>query len=102
MVLAGLPRADAQPRRAAARRTPRPPRRRPAADAAPEPGETTALRRDPYPSTYKPLPSRPTLIRNATVLTAAGPAIEGGLGPAARRQDRRGRARRRRRRPTRS
>ncbi|HEV8632534.1 MAG TPA: amidohydrolase [Thermoanaerobaculia bacterium] len=32
----------------------------------------------PYPSTYKPLPSQPTLIRNATVLTATGPRIEGG------------------------
>jgi len=48
-----------------------------AAEAAKEPGATTRSG-DPYPSTYKPLPSRPTLIRNATVLTAAGPAIEGG------------------------
>jgi imidazolonepropionase-like amidohydrolase len=32
----------------------------------------------PYPSTYTPFPSRPTLIRNATVLTATGPRIEGG------------------------
>jgi imidazolonepropionase-like amidohydrolase len=32
----------------------------------------------PYPSTYKPLPSQPVLIRNATVLTAAGDRIEGG------------------------
>ena len=31
-----------------------------------------------YSSTYKPLPSRPTLITNATVLTAAGERIEGG------------------------
>src|SRR6266545_5153849 len=31
-----------------------------------------------YASTYKPLPSRPTLITNATVLTAAGERIEGG------------------------
>lgn len=29
-----------------------------------------------YASTYSPLPSRPTLIRNATVLTAAGPLLE--------------------------
>ncbi|HEX5761373.1 MAG TPA: amidohydrolase [Thermoanaerobaculia bacterium] len=43
----------------------------------PEPGAATRGG-DPYPSTYRPLPSRPTLIRNATVLTAAGPAIEGG------------------------
>jgi len=33
---------------------------------------------DLYASTYKPLPSRPTLITNATVLTAAGERIEGG------------------------
>lgn len=31
-----------------------------------------------YASTYKPLPSSPTLITNATVLTAAGDRIEGG------------------------
>ncbi len=33
---------------------------------------------DPYPSTYKPSASRPTLIRNVTILTAAGPRIENG------------------------
>jgi imidazolonepropionase-like amidohydrolase len=33
---------------------------------------------NPYASTYKPLPSGPTLIRNATILTAAGPVIERG------------------------
>jgi imidazolonepropionase-like amidohydrolase len=33
---------------------------------------------DPYPSTYRPLPSEVTLIRGATVLTAAGPRIENG------------------------
>jgi imidazolonepropionase-like amidohydrolase len=32
----------------------------------------------PYASTYKPLPSQPTLIVHATVLTAAGERIEGG------------------------
>ena len=31
-----------------------------------------------YASTYKPFPSRTTLVRNATILTAAGPAIERG------------------------
>jgi len=31
-----------------------------------------------YASTYKPLPSRATLIRNATILTAAGPVIQNG------------------------
>src|SRR5512143_2561120 len=33
---------------------------------------------DPYPSTYKPFPSRPTLIRNATIMTSAGPTIHNG------------------------
>jgi imidazolonepropionase-like amidohydrolase len=42
--------------------------------SAPRPFEPAGL----YASTYKPLPSRPTLITNATVLTAAGDRIEGG------------------------
>jgi imidazolonepropionase-like amidohydrolase len=33
---------------------------------------------DAYRSTYEPLPSRTTIIRNATILTAAGPAVERG------------------------
>ncbi|HET7697112.1 MAG TPA: amidohydrolase family protein [Vicinamibacterales bacterium] len=33
---------------------------------------------NPYASTYQPLPARTTVIRNATILTAAGPAIERG------------------------
>ena len=33
---------------------------------------------NPWASTYKPAASRPTVIRNATILTAAGPAIERG------------------------
>jgi imidazolonepropionase-like amidohydrolase len=33
---------------------------------------------DPFPSTYKRFESRPTLIRNVTILTAAGPAIRSG------------------------
>src|SRR5207249_5607529 len=33
---------------------------------------------DPFPSTYRPFPSRPTLIRNVTVMTAAGPSIVNG------------------------
>lgn len=37
------------------------------------PPETVA---EPFPSTYEPLPSTPTLIRGATVLTAAGPRLE--------------------------
>ncbi|HEX5972837.1 MAG TPA: amidohydrolase [Gemmatimonadaceae bacterium] len=33
---------------------------------------------NPFPSTYKPFPSRTTLIRNVTILTAAGPTIRNG------------------------
>ena len=35
-------------------------------------------RTNPYASTYRPSPSQPTLIRNATILTAAGPVLERG------------------------
>lgn len=38
--------------------------------------ERSAFARDPFPSTYEPAPAAPTLIRNATVLTAAGPMLE--------------------------
>lgn len=31
---------------------------------------------DPYPSTYKPLPSEPVLLRNATVLTGTGQRLD--------------------------
>jgi imidazolonepropionase-like amidohydrolase len=33
---------------------------------------------NPFPSTYRPFASRPTVVRNVTILTAAGPAIRGG------------------------
>ena len=33
---------------------------------------------DPFPSTYRPLPSQPTLIRGGTVMTAAGEIIPNG------------------------
>jgi hypothetical protein len=33
---------------------------------------------DPFPSTYRPFASRPTVIRNVTVMTAAGPTIRNG------------------------
>ena len=41
-------------------------------------GSLSTPNADPFPSTYKPFASRATLIRNATVLTAAGPTIRGG------------------------
>jgi imidazolonepropionase-like amidohydrolase len=48
-----------------------------AQQGAPQPA-VPPLVPNPYQSTYKPFPSRTTLIRNATILTAAGPAIERG------------------------
>ncbi len=37
--------------------------------------KSSVLAPDPFVSTYQPLPSRTTLIRNATILTAAGPTL---------------------------
>jgi imidazolonepropionase-like amidohydrolase len=47
---------------------------------APSPGlgGTSLPNADPFPSTYKPFPRRTTLIRNATIMTAAGPTIMRG------------------------
>ncbi|MDP1631942.1 MAG: amidohydrolase [Caulobacter sp.] len=42
-------------------------------------GLDPAARPDPFPSTYAALPSRPTAIRGATVLTATGQQIENGV-----------------------
>ena len=42
------------------------------------PGALSLPNADPFPSTYKPFPSKPTLIKNITIFTAAGPRIEGG------------------------
>jgi imidazolonepropionase-like amidohydrolase len=53
-------------------RSPNPPQ------PAPQQGGTAPLVANAYQSTYKPFPSRTTLIRNATILTAAGPVIERG------------------------
>ncbi len=50
----------------------------PKTTAATKPVAAAAANSDPYPSTYKPLPSQTTLIRGATILTAAGPRIENG------------------------
>ncbi len=52
------------------------------AQAGPAPvvelSEIEPLFPDPFPSTYKPFPSRTTLIRNATVFTGTGEEIAGG------------------------
>ncbi len=73
VVAAGLPCASQAPTAAPARPT--------AADTplpAPMPGAVSTPNADPFPSTYQPFASRPTLIRNVTILTAAGPAIRNG------------------------
>src|SRR5581483_10535383 len=44
----------------------------------PGPGGTSSPNANPFPSTYKPFPSRTTLIRNVTIMTAAGPSIANG------------------------
>jgi imidazolonepropionase-like amidohydrolase len=41
-------------------------------------GATSIPNADPFPSTYTPFPSRPTVIRNVSILTAAGPIIRNG------------------------
>ncbi len=48
------------------------------AKTVPLPGSLSTPNADPYPSTYTPFRSRTTLIRNATILTAAGPTIRNG------------------------
>lgn len=41
------------------------------------PGQLSTPLADPFPSTYRPFPSRTTVIRNATIMTAAGPTLRG-------------------------
>jgi imidazolonepropionase-like amidohydrolase len=47
-------------------------------DSGTGPGALSSPNADPFPSTYQPFASRPTVIRNVTILTAAGPRIENG------------------------
>ena len=42
-------------------------------------GLDASLNPDPFPSTYTPMPSRPTAIVGANVLTATGQEIDGGV-----------------------
>jgi imidazolonepropionase-like amidohydrolase len=49
----------------------------PPQSATPQTGSASTAP-NPFISTYTPFPSRTTLIRNATILTASGPAIERG------------------------
>ncbi len=46
------------------------------ASAGPGPGK--GYNHDPYPSTYKPYPGVPTLVRNVTVFDGEGGQVEGG------------------------
>ena len=60
-----------------------PKQQEPPAPQVPAPGKSSgtgapAAIAGAYASTYQPFPSQPTLIRNATILTAAGPVIERG------------------------
>ena len=48
------------------------------AQTPPGAGAVSTPNADPFPSTYHPVASRPVAIRNATILTAAGPAIQNG------------------------
>ena len=61
-------------------RTPPETPNRPATPPQPAPQQPGAPPVDPdaFASTYKPFPSRTTVIRNATILTGSGPAIERG------------------------
>jgi imidazolonepropionase-like amidohydrolase len=62
------------PARAPADSAPRPASPAPSGSAARK-GSLSIPNDDPFPSTYRMAPSRPTLIRNATIMTAAGPSM---------------------------
>src|SRR6059058_954585 len=55
-----------------------PPRPSDTPSPPPGPGGTSLPNSDPFASTYQPFPRRTTLIRNATIMTAAGPSIQNG------------------------
>jgi imidazolonepropionase-like amidohydrolase len=46
--------------------------------AQPGPGALSVPNANPFPSTYTPFPSRPTVIRNVNIFTATGPLIRNG------------------------
>src|SRR3954467_11161037 len=62
----------------AAQKTTAPTPSRDSAQAEPGRGGVSTPNADPFPSTYVPFPSRTTVIRNVTILTAAGPTIRNG------------------------
>lgn len=49
-----------------------------ASERGPGAGALSAPAQDPFESTYTPRSTTPTVIRNVTILTAAGPVIRGG------------------------
>jgi imidazolonepropionase-like amidohydrolase len=49
-----------------------------AAQTGTGPGALSTPNANPFPSTYAPYPSRPTVIRNVNIFTAAGPLIRNG------------------------
>ncbi|MDF1503526.1 amidohydrolase [Roseisolibacter sp. H3M3-2] len=67
---AGQPAAAGQPASAAAAGTP--------AGRPSLAGALSTPNADPFPSTYQPVTTRPTVIRNVVLLTATGPAIRNG------------------------
>ncbi|MGQ0539417.1 MAG: amidohydrolase [Gemmatimonadaceae bacterium] len=74
IILASIAAACA-PRGAPPAAGPTPAARADSAVKAPGSGALSTPNADPFPSTYKALPSRTTLIRNTTILTAAGPTL---------------------------
>ena len=48
------------------------------AAAKPAVGKTAPLNKNPYPSTYKPYPGVPTLVRNVTIYDGEGGRVENG------------------------
>src|SRR5437763_16871366 len=48
----------------------------PSPSTPPGPGDISTPNADPFPSTYQPFPHRATLIRNATIMTVAGPTLQ--------------------------
>ena len=66
------PKQPKQPKEAAPRSSASP------TPTPPGPGGTSMPNANPFPSTYRRFPGRTTLIRNATIMTAAGPSIPNG------------------------
>src|SRR6266852_2900210 len=70
---AQLPQEPKQPKETPAQRSAESPPSTP-----PGPGGASLPNANPFPSTYRPFPGLTTLIRNATVMTAAGASIPNG------------------------